>query len=445
MSSGVGVSDDFVLEFRERFDLIVEERRSREIVPRIRDLQERITLSSIGACELGNDDAVNACVFPLGDDPTAWRLLDSAVVGGLSETANRKPWRRIVGVLQHLGAVSCVVEFDYVCLDYRSEFAAYYSQLHTPTPKGSARLHFFGCSIAEAEVFTLSDKQQEKYLGYVVLRPGDLPPVGRAVISLPNYVSIAASIDETVNFFGTILHVEGVPFMQQDERFDLCAHVTTWAAHYSAYRRGIVGRRLIAEFVSWAQSLHPMSPALAQGLFSGDVGSVLRGYQMRTLQLANEPDTGPRVDMLDARMSARCASIARDNSSAELRCSDSIRKFAEEFFKLATAWEQVNLGPNWENSEKSYKNKKTRESHNKLQKDWNAVEAIEYAAIFRPYLESRLPVIILTDDHAMLLCGIRIEDDGHPVFFFHDDQFGLSIVDRNLKGELFLSSASARC
>lgn len=182
----------------------------------------------------------------------------------LSNTAGRKgnlkPWFRCISLLRSSGARTAISESYYVCLDYRSEFAAFYAHIDAPRRSVTTRLHFFGEDIPPAKVIDLSKRQQESYLGYIVCREGDLPLVGRTVLRTPRYIEESTAIAEQVNFFGQKLLVRGVPFMQQDQRFAVCSHVAAWVLHYSAFRRGVQERRHIADLVGLAGPMTLSAP-----------------------------------------------------------------------------------------------------------------------------------------------------------------------------------------
>jgi len=354
-----------------------------------------------------------------------WAIFDASIVAGMALKANRLPWQRILCVLRDLGAVVCVTEPDYICLDYRSELAAFYSQLNVETPRSSLRLHFFKNRVDITEVFRLSDDQRDSYLGYVVLRAGDLPLVGRTVIQVPEYVSIAATITETVNFFGQHLKVEGVPFMQQDERFDVCAHVTAWAAHYSAFRRGLVGRRLIADFVTAATEWRPMSPTVAMGFSDHELLGILPKFGLSASRWISEAlEPGPKIGALPDRQRHQCQTIAEKlqfeapsgDPLDQVRLGDFIRGLADASDKALGAFAG---GP------EDYDEVKKRDVLTSKLKDLLIV------AKARPYLTSRWPIYCQTLNHAMLLCGLGHIDEEQPVFFFHDDQYGPYLASRS--------------
>ena len=64
-----------------------------------------------------------------------------------------------------------------------------------------------------------------------------------------------ALVEDEVSVFGNKLTIRAAPYSEQDGEFLRCAHSAIWACHYSAYRRGLVGRRLTAELAELAPAL----------------------------------------------------------------------------------------------------------------------------------------------------------------------------------------------
>lgn len=99
--------------------------------------------------------------------------------------------------------------------------------------------------------------------------------VARTVIAPPPQLREAtlATIEDEVSLFGNKLTVVGVPFLEQDGEFLRCAHAAIWSCHYSAFKRGLIGRRLTAE-------LADMTPAL----LSADRALPSRGMVLEQIQ-----------------------------------------------------------------------------------------------------------------------------------------------------------------
>jgi hypothetical protein len=175
--------------------------------------------------------------------------------GGDSELSG--PFQRVVEVVRENECVSVVIENRYVDADYRSEFAAFWAPRFADRSPFARRLHFFAADVDDENIHALPHEVREAYLGYAVCRPVELGAVGRTVLRWPKSLdgSVLAHIDDEVSLFGNRLTVRGAPFCQQDTEFLRCAHAAAWVCHYTAYRRGLVGRHLTAAFAHSAPGL----------------------------------------------------------------------------------------------------------------------------------------------------------------------------------------------
>jgi hypothetical protein len=389
------------------------------------------------------------------DGPNAW--LEFADRMDVGHVGPRGPWKRILGLLRGMEATTCVIESNYVCLDYRSEVATFYSQLNEPAGYHSPRLHFFANDTIDVEsLFGLDKTQRDAYLGYVVCRQGDLPLVGRTVLRVPNYVDTAAAILETVYLCGQRLKVFGVPFMQQDERFAVCAQVAAWTAHYSAYRRGLVERRLIADFVGNSGSIEPMRPTATKGLVTKEVSDLFRKAGLRT-ELWTTPhrhfvDDYPHLSLIQLDSFAKerikhCRAVFGE-PVLEASISEILERVGEAFANgsedsasellkaLIQAARPIPAGEALPiRSPDESVTEFGADYHQFVQGSPDGVQSssslqdslLEH--LVRPYIESKWPIYCETEDHALLLCGLSREKD-QIVFFFHDDQYGPYLASR---------------
>lgn len=191
---------------------------------------------------------------------------------GEVDVNSNAPWRRCLVLLRTYGAMACIIEHHYVCLDHRSEISAFYSNLDEATEFGPVRLHFFAAMLTDS---ALHELQSDKYLGYVVIRSEGLPPVGRAMLRPPENGTFA-SVVESVNLLGQKLTIEGMPFMQQDTRFATCAHASVWGIFYAAFRRGISQRHLIRDIVNSLADRSAPQPIVLDGLRPDQVQLLLQ-------------------------------------------------------------------------------------------------------------------------------------------------------------------------
>jgi hypothetical protein len=178
---------------------------------------------------------------------TEWAELASKY----TRTEERKPLNQVFDVVREGGCRTVVVENRYVDVDYRSEFTAFWSLKFDNQSPFARRFHFFAADLDEDQLHDLPAGASETYLGYSIIRPVPHGRVGRTVLKRPPELEDAtlAEITDQVSFFGNRLEVTGVPFCEQDSEYLRCAHAAAWICHYTAARRGEVGRRSTAEIV----------------------------------------------------------------------------------------------------------------------------------------------------------------------------------------------------
>jgi hypothetical protein len=159
------------------------------------------------------------------------------VLGSVFETALR------------LGAKLAVAE-PYTSLDWYDEHRTWYDDILKDVGRNATRIHFFthrcsgsACAFPsdqEALVSVLmSEGPGPKYLGYTVVRPyrpleTDIS-VGVTMLDLDRDVAKAGGqligrcrASMTPHLWGRELHVEGVPFIQQDQSVTVCAGAALW-------------------------------------------------------------------------------------------------------------------------------------------------------------------------------------------------------------------------
>ncbi len=172
----------------------------------------------------------------------------------------------VLDVVRRNRCRTVVVENRYIDADYRSDFSEFWSKQFDSVSPFARRVHFFRAHLSEDKLHLLSSRTRRSYLGYSVLRPSPHAEgrIGRTVLSPPPQLRDAtmALIEDEVSLYGNTLHVAGAPFMEQDGEFLRCAHAAIWGCHYSAYRRGLVGRRHTAELADLAPALLSADRAL---------------------------------------------------------------------------------------------------------------------------------------------------------------------------------------
>lgn len=175
------------------------------------------------------------------------------------------------------------METRYLDRDYRGEYSTFFSKTFAGVPDTAHRLHFFRSDVSRLDLAALPPSALAGYLGYVVVRPSPLGRVGRSVLLPPSDMSdyIQTTVVDRVNFFGQRLTVSGVPFAQQDTQFGRCAHVAAWICHYTAYLRGDVPRRTMADFSVYADAnVAEGRPLPSQGLTGLQLSNLMREFDL---------------------------------------------------------------------------------------------------------------------------------------------------------------------
>ncbi len=185
---------------------------------------------------------------PRGD--LEWRQLADQCGGG-------PKFETVLAIARRNRARTVVIENRYVDADFRSDYSTFWSKRFDVVPPFCRRVHFFRSQLADTQMHRLPNAPG--YLGYSVLRPGPHSDghIGRTVLVPPPSLRKAAlaTIDDEVSLFGNTLTVTGAPFSEQDGEFLRCAHAAIWLCHYSAFRRGLVGRQLTADLVALTPAL----------------------------------------------------------------------------------------------------------------------------------------------------------------------------------------------
>ena len=343
------------------------------------------------------------------DGDGAWRTFSDRFTRGRDD--NLKAWHRCLSVLRGAGARTVVIEQHYVCLDHKSEVASFYAHLDGPRPDSTVRLHFFASQLGVGDLLAL-DPHQSSYLGYVVCRESGLPLVGRCLLRVPEYITEHTAIEEPVNLFGQKLSVRGVPFMQQDQRFAVCAHAAAWVLAYTAYRRGTGERHLVGEVVSLGSAIRPLRPRSTQGLTEQDVAGILGDLGFRT-ETYHAPNMNRDYSTLPAIRRFEMASDTLNRLDAVLGGPDDGDDNLAT--RVADALWPAEGPPEADETDKT---PTTVELGDAL-----AAVHLFLDYVIRPYLRSGWPVYCGAGSHALVICG-RSGPDDRPVHFVHDDQNG---------------------
>jgi hypothetical protein len=205
------------------------------------------------------------------DDEAHWIALEKLLIPDAHPGA-RDPLRRVFSVVRSRNCESVVIEHRYVDLDFRSDYAAFWAERFEDRRSLTRRVHFFACPFTPDDLHDVSAEIKEAYLGYCVLRPTLLGPLGRTVLCPPDGMdqAVLTKIEDTPSLFGNDLKVVGVPYCQQDGEFLRCAHAAAWICHYVAWRNGVIGRRLTGEIARMPSSQGSVYRALPSRGLTGE-------------------------------------------------------------------------------------------------------------------------------------------------------------------------------
>lgn len=222
--------------------------------------------------------------------------------------AGRPAWdrrRALRSVLDHTfvcGAQTVVVEARYTDLDYRDEYAQYYSTTFRSYSPVAHRMHFF----ADPPPKNIDNPHVAAsfagltYLGYAVIRPVTGAPVGRTMLQPPQELLrwVTCTATDQANLFGAVYEVTAAPFMSGDAQLGVCAHAAGWmAAYYHRLRYG-AARWLPSDIAQAALSEFGVRRLVpTAGLTAGQLTEAMRRLNMSPLVYSSE--NMPRGETLD--------------------------------------------------------------------------------------------------------------------------------------------------
>ena len=396
----------------------------------------------------GGFDPVNMFQVVQLDD-YGWSSLHESITFGVRHNTN--PWIRCITVLRSESAATCVIEQHYVCLDLRGETAAFNSQLDAPVESAAIRLHFFGESVVDTDLTGLTGEQQASYLGYIVCRRPGSPPVGRTLIKTPSYVDVSAQVVEHVNFFGQSLQVRGVPFMQQDERYAVCAHTAAWTILYSSHRKNIIERKLISDVVSASSPTRSMHPAAPAALTIDAVQTTIQQLGLH-FSISNIFDD----DRLAFNsLTARDYDLSKETLAELSHFGETLAGMigyneadqmlpdfdADHIMFISELWKRLTLAREYDSS--IVENEKDRHLASL------AMQLVDFTVFSEAehHIKSGFPIYCHTADHAMTLCGYSGRGLSR-MYYFHDDQYGPYLASDSIvaasKDQFRIQSHSSR-
>lgn len=163
------------------------------------------------------------------------KILKDGAFAEKPDDPNHRPLRAIMEFLAG-GPNPCravVLEEGYIDKDYQDEYAVFYSKTFRGYPSRCERYHFFACAPAELkDLEQLSQATKDKYLGFLVVRPTNFQHVGRTILAAqmrdPHREFVHVLGRFTAHIYGQELKVWASPFIQQDTQVGACAHASLW-------------------------------------------------------------------------------------------------------------------------------------------------------------------------------------------------------------------------
>ena len=242
-------------------------------------------------------------------DQAGWTQLTQELQAG---QLNGQIVSNIVRHLRELGALTVLVEAEYLDRDFTEAFAAYYSRLFKRHTKLCRRAHFFNSDLSQivnlaspSELAAQLQQRQDDYLGFLVLRPIHEAPLAQATLVPPSppagtesHVLVKAKYETHV--LGAKLTVKGLPMTQQDQRIGACAQATIWSAsrHFHARHKGpwmstvgITEAAMMQEFASVSSTI----PNGSEFLSLNGMVSALRTAGRKPLMYIKTANANPTV------------------------------------------------------------------------------------------------------------------------------------------------------
>lgn len=201
----------------------------------------------------------------------------------------------LASYLSRLGAKTLIIEHRYVDRHFMEEFGLYYSRCLRPPQNYCVRIHALSESLDTSRLKSLiataargqhkavTDSLQQSYLGFVVIRPLPIVPIGRTVVAVlkddPDR-QFTATTNYDVHFLGFGLSIHGLAFQQQDRGVAACATTAVWAALQRLVRHD-GGRAPTPPEITEAaaKNMIPLGRALpSEGLTMDQVCEALRSF-----------------------------------------------------------------------------------------------------------------------------------------------------------------------
>jgi hypothetical protein len=295
-----------------------------------------------------------------------------------------KPWKAIWRWATHAKVKEVILEREYIDADYRDEFSHFYAHVFEQLPNRCERLHFLG---------------DDGYLGFVSLRPIRKRPVSRTMLTPPRS-DVACLAKATAQVFEERFEFETFPYISQDARYGVCAHACIWMVAYYHHLRHQTRRIFMSDIVDAARLPHETFRINPSGGLS--VEQMSAAFRELDLPAITYP-----VDALTANATAQVLGERKPD-------------------KRVKAVEAREVGPAVPQHHEGADGQATSDDQRELSPEEQArvveLTRAEVERVICPYLNSRLPVVVVTDDHATVLVGYgRRRGKDHLYFVRHDD------------------------
>lgn len=195
-------------------------------------------------------------------------------------------------------ATVCCVEYPYIEEYYRDTYYSFYARKHNDYNRHCFRISFFNEGVTEENFFTISaDDLNEKFIGYVVLRPTPRRIIGYSFLSpklIPNPGISICICRRLISVMGRSMEVTGFPFLSHDGEAISCSENSIilifdyFSRRYNNYARALPSQ--ISKLLSTNNCRYQPS----EGLASGDVVQVLNNLGMTT-RIYTRKDENPRA------------------------------------------------------------------------------------------------------------------------------------------------------
>ncbi|MDI9256516.1 cysteine peptidase family C39 domain-containing protein [Flavobacterium sedimenticola] len=288
-----------------------------------------------------------------------------------------------------------IIEYPYVDKIYRDSYYTYFASKHNHYYRDCLRVSFFSDEITNEHFRNeeLVSELNEKFLGYLVVRPTFTCPIGRSLISKDAFEEnnfITCNYKGSVLVNGVKLTVEGYPHSSQDTESISCAETTIWS--------------VMEYFGNRYPDYKPTMPS--------NIINVLNKFSKQRLL----PSNGLTVDQISFALKefGFGTSIYAEDDAFENELDNIIAYYIESGIPVIAAIENENIGHatviigHEYDDEYDFGTVKTRE----LSYSDEIINYIDYTDLPKKY--------VVIDDN---LAPYRLIDLNNPVEHYEDDDF----------------------